>query len=275
MKQAVIPVLATILLLTGSPAGAATETLHESRPIKGEKALAVELSLGTGEVRIEPGSFDKLFDVRAEVDPELLEPKARYGEGTLSVYTLARRKLGMPGTNRWTLAFNQKLPLTIHADLGAAKSDLDFTGLRLKDCTLLMGASLATVRFNTPNPVVLQQLRIEAGAANVQGFGLGNSNFETFEFKGGVGNSELDFAGDYRRKGQVKASVTVGRLIVRVPRSLGLRVKAADGWASRVKLPTELVQEEGFWVSPNYATAPGRIDLEAETRVGGIEVKWE
>lgn len=273
MKQAAIPLLAAILMLAASPALA--QPFQDARPIKGEKALAVELTLGTGEVKLEPGSFDKLYDVRAEYDPESLEPKARYGEGTLSVYTLAQRKLGIPGLNRWTMAFTQKLPLSIHADLGTAKSDLDFTGLRLKDCTLLMGASLATLRFNTPNPVVLQKMRIEAGAANVQGFGLGNSNFETFEFKGGVGNSELDFAGDYRRKGQVKASVTVGRLIVRVPRSLGLRVKAADGWASRVKLPAELLQEEGHWVSPNYATADGRIDLEAETRVGGIEVKWE
>lgn len=275
MKNAKLPLIAVITLLLAAPADAATQTFQDSRPIKGEKALAVELTLGTGEVTIEPGSFDKLYEVRAEVDPESVEAKSRYGDGTLSLYTLSQRKLGVPGINRWNVSFTQKLPLTLHADLGAAKSHLDFTGLRLKDCTLLMGASLATLRFNTPNPIVLKQMRIEAAAANVQGFGLGNSNFESFEFKGGVGNSELDFAGDYRRKGQVKASVTVGRLIVRVPRSLGLRVKAADGWASRVKLPTELVQAEGHWVSPNYASAPGRIDLEAETRVGGIEIKWE
>ncbi len=273
--NAMIPLTAAILLLTSAPARALSQTFHDARPIKGEKALAVEMTLGTGEVRLEPGAFDKLYDVRAEVDPENLEPKARYAEGTLSIYTLAQRKLAVPGKNSWTLSFTQKLPLTLHADLGTAKSDLDFTGLRLKDCTLLMGASLATLRFNTPNPVVLEKMRIEAAAANVQGIGLGNANFETFEFKGGVGNSELDFAGDYRRKGLVKASVSVGRLVIRVPRSLGLRVKAADGWASRVKLPAELVQEEGRWVSPNFATATGRIDLEAETRVGGIEIKWE
>ncbi len=267
--------LTAIALSSALPAAAATQTFQDARPIRGEKALAVELTLGTGEVRLEPGAFDKLYAVRAEVDPESLEAKSRYADGTLSLYTLAQRKIGVPGTNRWTMAFTQKLPLTLYADLGTAKSDLDFTGLRLTDATLLMGASLATVRFNTPNPAVLKSFRIETAAANVQGFGLGNANFDLFEFKGGVGNSELDFAGDYRRKGQVKASVTVGRLIVRVPRSLGLRVKAADGWASRVRLPEELKQEEGLWVSPNYATASGRIDLEAETRVGAIEIKWE
>lgn len=267
--------MTALLMLVSAPAWAQSQSFKDARPIKGEKALAVELNLGTGDVKLEPGSFDKLYDVRVDYDAASLEPKARYADGTLSLYTLAQRKLGVPGKNHWAIAFNQKLPLTLHADLGAAKSDLDFTGLRLKDCTLLMGASLATIRFSTPNPVVLTQMRIEAGAASVQGIGLGNANFETFEFKGGVGNSELDFAGDYRRKGVVKASVTVGRLIVRVPRSLGLRVKAADGWASRVKLPPELVQEDGRWLSPNFASASGQIDLEAETRVGGIEIRWE
>jgi hypothetical protein len=276
MKKAMIPLAAALALIQPiAPALANTLSFQEARPIKGEKALAVELNLGAGEVSIAPGSFDKLYDVRVDYSPDHLEPKVRYGEGVLSMYTLSQRKIGVPGKNHWAIAFTQKLPLTLHADLGAAKSDLDLTGLRLTDATLLMGASLATVRFSTPNPAVLKRLRIEAGAANVQGFGLGNANFETFEFKGGVGNSELDFAGDYRRKGLVKASVSVGRLIVRIPKSLGLRVKAADGWASRVKLPAELVPEDGRWVSPNFATAPGRIDLEAETRVGGIEVKWE
>lgn len=274
MKTALIP-MATAIALFVAPALAAPQIFQDSRPIRGEKALDVEIRLGTGEVKLEPGAFDKLYAVRAEVDPESLEPKSRYADGTLSLYTLSQRKIGVPGTNRWTMSFTQKLPLSLHADLGTAKSDLDFTGLRLTDATLLMGATLATVRFNTPNPAVLKALRIETAAANVQGFGLGNANFERVEFKGGVGNSELDFAGDYRRKGQVKASVTVGRLVLRVPRSLGLRVKASDGWTSRVTLPEELKQEAGYWVSPNYASAQGQIDLEAETRVGAIEIKWE
>ncbi len=275
MNNATIPLMTAISLLMSAPSLAHAQTFQDARPLKGEKALAVELALGAGELKLEPGAFDKLYSVHVEYDPENLTPKARYGDGTLSLYTLAQRKIGVPGTNRWTVSFTQKLPLTLHADLGAAKSDLDFTGLRLKDCTLLMGASLATLRFNTPNPVVLDHLRIEAAAANVQGHGLGNSNFQNLEFKGGVGNSELNFEGDYRRKGLVKASVTVGRLVIRVPRSLGLRVKAPDTWATRVTLPPELVQEEGRWVSPNFTTAPGRLDLEAETRVGAIEIHWE
>ncbi len=275
MKKATIPLLAALCLLSGAPAWANSQSLEDSRPIKGEKALAVELNLGAGEVTFAPGAFDKLYELHVDYSPEHVEPKVRYGEGVLSLYTLAQRKLGIPGKNAWTLSFTQKIPVTIHADLGAVKSELDFTGIRLKDLTLLMGASVATVRFSTPNPVAMKQLRIEAGAANVKGLGLGNANFESFDFKGGVGNSELDFAGDYRRKGTVKASVTIGRLVVRIPRSLGLRVKASDGWASRVKLPAELVQEDGRWVSPNFATAAGRIDLEADTQVGGIDIRWE
>lgn len=274
MKIASLPLFAA-LLLSSAPAWAETRTFHESRPLKGERSLAVELSLGTGEVRLAPGSSDKLYDVRVTYDPTKLDPKVRYGENTLSFYTLAQRKWAMPGPNSWELSFTRKIPLTLHADLGTAKSDLDFTGLRLKACTLLMGASLATLRFDTPNPVVLTHLRVEAGATQVKGIGLGNANFETFEFSGGVGHSELDFAGDLRRTGHVKASVTVGHLAIRVPRSLGLRVKAADGWASRVTLPEDLEQEDGRWVSPNYASAKGRIDLEAETSVGTIIIDWE
>lgn len=266
---------AAMTLPLAAPALASNQSLQETRPIKGERALEVDIRLGAGEVRLEPGSFDKLYDVRVTYSPDHLEPKVRYGEGSLSLYTLARKKLAVPGTNLWALSFNQKLPISLHADLGAAKSDLNFTGLHLTGLTLLMGASLASFRFDTPNPAVMERMRIEAGATGVKGMGLGNANFETFEFWGGVGNSELDFAGDYRRKGTVKAEVSVGRLLVRVPRSLGLRVKAADGWASRVSLPPELVKEGDRWVSPNFATAPGRIDLEAQTRVGGIEVRWE
>lgn len=270
-----MPLTATLLLLLASAPAAAAATFHDARPIKGEKALAVELTLGTGQVTLAPGAFDKLYDVRVDYAPEHLEPKVRYGEGIVSMYTLAQRKLAMPGQNDWQIAFTQKLPLSLHADLGTAKSDLDLTGLRLTDCTLLMGASLATVRFSTPNPAVLARMRIEAGATSVKGFGLGNANFEAFEFKGGVGHSELDFAGDYRRKGTVKASVTVGRLVVRVPKSLGLRVKAPDTWSNRVKLPAELVLVGDRYVSPNFETAEGRLDLEADTRVGGIEIKWD
>lgn len=276
MKKATTALASALLIgLTSAPAAAASANFHDARVIKGEKALAAELTLGTGEVAIAPGAFDKLYDVRVDYSPEHLEPKVRYGEGVVSMYALAQRKLGVPGQNAWQVSFTQKLPLKLHADLGAAKSDLDLTGLRLTDCTLLMGASLATVRFSTPNPTVLARMRIEAGAASVKGFGLGNANFDAFEFKGGLGHSELDFGGDYRRKGTVKASVTVGRLVIRVPKSLGLRVKAPDTWSNRVSLPAELVLEGDRYVSPNFATAEGRLDMEADTRVGGIEIKWE
>src|SRR5690606_12003734 len=86
-------------------------------------------------------------------------------------------------------------PLELDVRFGAGQAEIELGGISLERLHLGTGASETTVRFSSPNPIEADRVLIEAGAAELEVYGLGNARAERVEFKGGVGATTLDFGG--------------------------------------------------------------------------------
>jgi predicted membrane protein len=88
--------------------------------------------------------------------------------------------------------------------------------------------------------------------------------------RGGVGAVDLDFGGAWTHDMSVSAQLAVGRLRVRIPSDVGVRLTV-----SRVAAGFEhegLTKRDDAWYSDNYERATHKLHLDAETFVGKIEI---
>jgi hypothetical protein len=66
--------------------------------------------------------------------------------------------------------------------------------------------------------------------------------------------------------------MTVGTLLLRIPRSLGVRVRSERFLSS---FPSEGWTRSGdALLSPGYSAARQQVDLALETALGGVRVEW-
>jgi len=70
----------------------------------------------------------------------------------------------------------------------------------------------------------------------------------------------------------VSVSVAVGNLVIEVPRGVEARIRAGAALAGR-SFPASYVRDGDTYTSPGYATAPNRVEVEANVAVGNLTVR--
>lgn len=148
---------------------------------------------------------------------------------------------------------------------------MELGGLMLQSLRLECGATEATLAFTTPNRSRLRDLDVEVGAAKFTALHLANANAEQIRLRGGIGEVDLDFSGTWTRDLVVSTRLAVGKLMLRLPSDVGVRVEV-----QRVAAEFEhegLVKRDDAWYSENWDTAPHKLRLRAETFFGGIAVR--
>ncbi len=178
-------------------------------------------------------------------------------------------------SDEWYVELAEGLPLSIDAELGAGKSNFDFTGLTINDLSISTGASSSRLDFDVPNAGAIKTLRIESGVSKFVANNLNNANFQRLEFEGGVGSYVLDFGGELKKDVSVNINVGLGALTIAVPQSIGLRIKYEDSWLSNLTLDDNqfIRKKKGVYESENYSEAEGRMDVHIESGLGTVKVK--
>lgn len=76
--------------------------------------------------------------------------------------------------------------------------------------------------------------------------------------------------------GQFAATISQGIGVVEVviPEGMAVRIEPGTALAAR-QLPDDLVEQEGFFTSPGYATAANRVDLDAGVAIGMLIVRYQ
>src|SRR5207247_1803601 len=100
---------------------------------------------------------------------------------------------------------------------------------------------------------------------------LANANADQIRIRGGVGGIDLDFGGTWTRDLTVTTRLMLGKLTLRVPPDVGVKVdlqRIAAGFEH-----SGLEKRDDGWYSPNYETAKYKLHLHAETFFGQIEVQ--
>jgi hypothetical protein len=276
MTRATCLVSTASLLLAGSLGAQSWRTLDVARQAGDTAAKHAQITYGTGTFGLRGGASNLLYHMKLRYDATRAEPKHTY-DLTSRKLQLGVEKSDVRFTGRkdnesgqLQLELSRTTPWDLSLDLGAVEADLDLTGLKLARLKIESGASDGRVRFDSLNPVAMQDLQISLGAANFRADRLANANTREIRVDAGVGNVELDLGGQWTQDIELRAEITLGLVTIHVPSDIGVRVTVEKMIASFDH--QGLIERDGEWVSPNWDTAKYKLRVSAKTILGKLTI---
>ena len=273
--------LAAAGVLAASPVAAQTvRAFTTARQAHGDTRLTAVIDYAAGALTVTPGTGSHLYRLHLAFDPTRFQPLSAFDASTGTVRLGAQPlsgavfRVGSPESRSQNavVELSPRVDLSVQLDLGAVEGAVELGGLRVSDLRMRSGASRTTLRFSRPNAIRCGTATIEAGAADLTVVGLGNSRCEQIAVEGGVGKLTLDFGGEWRENAVVSVRMTVGELVIRLPRSIGIQI-SLDRFLAAFQ-PAGLERRGNSFVSPGYDAAARHLDISLATAVGGIRVEW-
>ena len=170
--------------------------------------------------------------------------------------------------NTWNLFLTNALPLKINIEGGASENEFDFSGLQLTNLKIIQGASDTTIRFDAPNPLVMEDFAFTTGASSAKIFGLGNANFKTMTMSGGAGDYTLDFSGSLSQDATVDIKAGISNITIIIPANMKAvinnqgtvtNINTQGTWLLTDNTYTTL--KEGFTLTINLDLSVGSVTL--------------
>jgi len=279
-------VAALLSLAVATPVAAQSGSWYEMsarRQIVGVRALEANIGYALGRLNVHAAPAGLLYESNLRYDSGRFEPKRSWdlsdGTGSLA--------LSLSGLDdNWDLdeldefedsdmgsldlGLSREVPTVLSVDVGAAEVEMDLGGVALQRFTYRTAASETSIAFETPNPVRMDRLELEAGAADFKAYRLGNARFETVEFVGAVGDVSLDFTGEWTGSANGDIKMGLGTLNLTFPRDIGVRVVKRGILASFDSSGFDAV--DGGFQTSNWDTAESRLTLDIRAAFGDIDV---
>lgn len=282
IRQVAALAIAGAIALPPSSAGAQRATswrsVDMSRQLRDTLPQRIRVRYGAGKVDVRASESPLLYAMHLRYDESRAVPLHRYDADLRSALLGLESRgkgIGASGdrdeTGELRLALPSSVALDLDMQLGGTQSLLELGGLRLQSLRLECGATDATVMFSTPNRARMRDLTIDVGAADLFAMHLANANADQIRVQGGVGVVDLEFGGVWTRDLVVDARVAVGKLILRVPSDVGVRLdlqRIVAGFDH-----DNMVKRDDGWYSTNYDSAPHKLHVRAETFFGQIELQ--
>jgi hypothetical protein len=252
---------------------------RETRQVELEGAERVEVTLqfGGGELNLK-GNSDTLLSGEFVYNLPDLEPEIRYDvrgkRGELSLRhkekTIRWDRATKQVRNEWQIRIGNDVPLDLKADVGASTGELDLGGLRITDLDLTAGAAEMTVRFDEPNRERLTSMEVRSGAARLDLIELGNANMDELAFDGGLGTYTFDFGGEWQRSASAHIEAGASRVLLRIPRDIGVRVCPGDLRSSDYG---GLEKRGDCYVNSIYDRSDIQLDISMDLGLGKLVIK--
>ena len=175
---------------------------------------------------------------------------------------------------KWFLKFSDAIPISFDVELGVGRGDFNLTGLNVKDFNLSTGASDVSLAFDEENTGQIENLSIESGVSKFDARNLGNANFRHLSFQGGMGSYTLDFGGTMRNEVDVDIEVGLGLVTIIIPEETGARVMYEKSWVSKLDCDEDFEStDENVYMSSNYHSASGRMNINIDSGLGSIKIR--
>lgn len=270
-------IMAASMGLTLAPSALQAQTwstMQFSRQLQTEREISVRVRYGAGQVFLSGADARHLYQARLRFDEEGVEPVHEYADGRLLI--------GVDGTGRRSpfrrgegegeleLRLTRNLPMDLTMELGAVRAELDLGGLQLRSMQLTTGASDTEIRVSQRNPIEMERLKLEVGAAAFRARELGNLNARQIHLDVGVGDVRLDMEHLRRAETEVKVSMGLGSVEIRVPRGVGVELSRSTFLAS-VNAPG-MTRSGDVWVSPEWGRAERQLRIQVDAALGSISV---
>jgi hypothetical protein len=235
---------------------------------------------GAGRLELRGTSDPVLYAMHLRYDETRAAPLHRHDaeqhSTVLGIESLGRALRTSSGGDRdesgeLKLALPNRVPLELDLELGGTQSQIELGGLALRSLRMECGATDANLLFSTPNRIPMRDMEIDVGAADFFALHLANANAEHIRVRGGVGVVDLEFGGTWTRDMDVTARLAVGKLILRIPSDVGVRLEVqrlAAGFEHE-----GFVKRDDAWYSDNWERATHKLRVRAETFFGKIDVQ--
>ncbi len=228
----------------------ATERLAVNVPVPAgataDSPVKVTIHMGAGTLKLQGGA-DGLAQGEIDYNVAAWKPTITTGPDRLLIEQTIPAYQGpsvlFPGkdtelVNTWDLKLGQA-PMDLDIAAGAYTATSNLSGLHLRNLTITDGASDSEVTFESANPEVMDDFTYQTGASSVKLTGLGYANFKEMNFKAGVGDYKLDFAGPQQRDADVTIDAGMSTLSLTIPSNTKATVEISGGLKS--------VETEGTW----------------------------
>jgi len=201
------------------------------------KNVQLEIEFGAGELNLQSGAENKLVTGSATYNVPELKPSVVTEDrtvsisqsGTINSWPVSNVK------NKWDLSLGNT-PMDLSIAAGAYQGRFDLGGLMLTSLTVKDGAADVKLDFSQPNQTVMEVLRYETGASNVNLTHIGNANANSIIFKSGAGNYTLDFSGGLQRDLTVNLESGVSNVTLLIPEGVAARLMV-DAGLTNVNMP--------------------------------------
>lgn len=266
---------AGVLLVASTAHGQSWRTMTSARQVLDERPVSVSLRYGAGELTVRPGEEPMLYRMVLRYDEETTTPLATFDADARELWLGARGR-GNRGRvksgSRADIELTRSVPMTLDVDFGAGEATLELGGLSLLRLEVSTGASEATIRFSEPNRLAAERVEIEAGAADLKVYELGNTRAADIAFRGGVGSTLLEFSGAWARNASATVEMGIGSVTLRIPRDLGVKLERNSFLTS---FDAKGLERRGdAYYSANWDSAPRQLTLTVTAAMGSIEIDW-
>jgi hypothetical protein len=263
-----------------SVSDAQIRTATISRQLHVIEPQEVRIDYAAGKLDIRAGADSVLYSMQLQYDASHVIPRHEYDALTRTLRIGTRSLDDSHSGMRWrggsergsaTFEFARGVPLSLSLNTGAVQGTLDLGGLSLARLVVNTGASETRVRFSTLNPVPMERLELNMGAATVVISQLANANASSMVIKAAAGSVELDFGGEWTQDIVGDLELAVGALTVRVPPNVGVRIEATRVLAS---LEAAGLRRDGNnYTSENWEDAEHKLVLRARTTLGKLTLR--
>jgi hypothetical protein len=277
--------LGLFLALPGQWSGAELQAqswsdFQASRAFQGQEELSVRVSYEAGQFTLGPASGNRLYQVRLRYDEEATSPIHDFGEGRLQVgvdRTTSPRRVTSPfsrrgnGEDRLELQLGRQVPISLDLELGAVRTEMELGGIPLTALNLATGASDSFLQVSESNPLEMDRVALQVGAAAFRAEGLGRLNARSIEVDAGVGDVRLDLTGLIQERSRIEVSMGLGSVRIAVPRDVGIRLTRSTFLTS--VNASGLSQRDGAYFSENWESADRTVEIQVDAAFGSITIE--
>jgi hypothetical protein len=245
-------------------------------PFPEAEGLQLRLAVGACRLRIVP-SDDTAWVTGTYEDTSTAAPLRISQEGnTVRIsqeFSIPSTLGGLNKPPTFHLKLGKGKPYLLTIEGGASESEMDLGGLPLHGLAVKFGAGKQEFNFSRPNPEVMHEFTISAGAAGIEMDNLANANFDRMVLEGGAASFELDFGGELRRDAAVKINTGMASVEIDVPRTTATRL-SAEATLGSVDVGDGFMKKEGaFWNEAAMAGKTPTLTVTALVVMGAIELE--
>jgi hypothetical protein len=196
-------------------------TLHVRRDLTGSGPMHVDVTYGVGTLTLKPATGPVLYDVSMSYQADQSTPRVSYDASSraldLGIKDGTFHNVNFDSTGFLNVQLPIDVPLDLSLEIGAAQATLNLGGLSVRRLMFKGGATQTTVNFGVPNPIPMESMTMEVGAAQFEAHGLANANAKNMTVGGGAGQVELWFDGDWTNDVTLRSKIVLGEMKIHVP----------------------------------------------------------